>query len=50
MLVSDIPKVMAILKKEYARLRTPAVTEVAEELRASPFRVLVSCYIPIDKM
>lgn len=47
MLVSDIPKVMAILKKEYARLRTPAVTEVAEELRASPFRVLVSCIISL---
>jgi endonuclease-3 len=47
MLVSDIPKVMAVLKKEYARLRTPAVTEVAEELRASPFRVLVSCIISL---
>lgn len=47
MLVSDLPKVMAVLKKEYSRLRTPAVTEVAEELRASPFKVLVSCLISL---
>lgn len=47
MLVTDLPKVMAVLKKEYSRLRTPAVTEVAEELRASPFRVLVSCIISL---
>ncbi|CAG0955571.1 partial Endonuclease III, partial [Anaerolineae bacterium] len=47
MLVTDLPKVMDVLKKEYAKLRTPAVTEVAEELRASPFRVLVSCIISL---
>lgn len=47
MLVSDIPKVMAVLRKECAKLRTPAVTEVAEELRASPFRVLISCIISL---
>lgn len=47
MLISDLPKVMSILKKEYARFQTPAVTEVAEELRAAPFRVLVSCLISL---
>src|SRR3989304_2913805 len=47
MLIPDLPKVIAILKKEYARFQTPAVTEVAEELRADPFRVLVSCIISL---
>lgn len=47
MLISDLPKVFSILKKEYARFQTPAVTEVAEGLRASPFRVLVSCLISL---
>ena len=47
MLISDLPEVIAILKKEYRRFQTPAVTEVAEELRASPFRVLVSCIISL---
>jgi endonuclease-3 len=47
MLISDLPKVISILKKEYARFRTPAVTEVAEELRANPFKVLVSCLISL---
>jgi endonuclease-3 len=47
MLISDLPKVMSILKKEYARFQTPAVTEVAEELRANPFRVLLSCIISL---
>lgn len=46
MLISDLPKVISILKKEYARFQTPAVTEVAEE-RAAPFRVLVSCIISL---
>lgn len=46
MLITDLPKVMSILKKEYARFQVPAVTEVAEELRASPFRVLV-CIISL---
>ncbi|MCC6503547.1 MAG: endonuclease III [Deltaproteobacteria bacterium] len=45
--ISDLPKVFSILKKEYARFQTPAVTEVAEELRASPFRVLISCIISL---
>src|SRR3989337_1857190 len=47
MLISDLPKVIAILKKEYARFQTPAVTEVAEELRADPFRWLASCIISL---
>lgn len=47
MLISDLPKVVSILKKEYARFQKPAVTEVAEELRAAPFKVLVSCLISL---
>ena len=47
MLISDLPKVIAILKKESRRFQAPAVTEVAEEIRASPFRVLISCIISL---
>lgn len=47
MLISDLPKVISILKKEYARFQTPAVTEVAEELRVAPFKVLISCLISL---
>lgn len=47
MLTSDLPKVIYILKKEYKRFRTPSVTEVSQEIRRDPFRVLVSCIISL---
>lgn len=47
MLITDLPKVISILKKEYRRFQTPSVTEVAQELRKSPFRVLISCLISL---
>lgn len=47
MLSTDLPRVIALLKKEYARFQTPSVTEISQELRKSPFRVLVSCLISL---
>jgi len=42
----DIHNVIAILREEYPKWRTPAVTIVAESGR-SPFKVLVSCIISL---
>jgi endonuclease-3 len=47
MRVEDIPAVVRILKKEFKRLKTPYVTEVAAELRKDPFKVLVSCILSL---
>ncbi|MDH4226505.1 MAG: endonuclease III [Deltaproteobacteria bacterium] len=43
---ADLIKVFSILKKEYSRLKTPAVTVVSERTK-DPFRVLVSCVISL---
>jgi len=40
---ADIPAVIKILRQEYKRFRTPYVTEVSQEIRRDPFKVLVSC-------
>ena len=47
MTVEEIPAVVRILKKEFKRLQTPYVTEVAAELRKDPFKVLVSCILSL---
>lgn len=47
MLPSNIPKIIAILKKEIKLFKTPYVTEVAAELKKDPFKVLVSCILSI---
>lgn len=47
MLISDLPKVISILKKEYRRFRTPSVTEVSQEIRRDPYKILVSCLISL---
>ena len=47
MRVEDIPAVIRILKKEFKRLQTPYVTEVAAELGRDPFKVLVSCILSL---
>ena len=47
MRVEEIPAVVRILKSEFKRLKTPYVTEVAAELRKSPFKVLVSCILSL---
>lgn len=47
MLPRDIPKAIKILKEEAARFKTPYVTEVSNEKRGDPFRVLVSCVISL---
>ncbi len=47
MRVEEIPAVVRILKKEFKRLKTPYVTEVAAELRKDPFKVLVSCILSL---
>src|SRR3989304_6588983 len=44
---SDIPAVIKILRQEYKRFRTPYVTEVSQEMRRDPFKVLVSCIISL---
>lgn len=43
----QVSKAIKILKKEVARFKTPYVTEVSEETRKDPFRVLVSCIISL---
>ncbi len=44
---ADIPAVIKILRQEYKRFRTPYVTEVSQEIRRGPFKVLVSCIISL---
>ncbi|VAV84662.1 Endonuclease III, partial [hydrothermal vent metagenome] len=45
----DIAKVFAILKKEYARFKTPYVTVVSEDTSEAlrPYHVLVSCILSL---
>jgi len=43
----DLPEVIRILKKEAKRFATPYVTVVSNELKSSPFRVLVSCILSL---
>ena len=43
----DIPAVIKILRQGYRRFRTPYVTEVSQEIRRDPFKVLVSCIISL---
>ena len=43
----DIPNVIKILRQEAKRFKTPYVTVVSNELKRSPFRVLVSCIISL---
>jgi len=47
MQVSDLPRVMKILREEYKRFKTPYVTEVAAARRKDPFKVLISCVISL---
>ena len=47
MLAKEIPAVIRILRQEAKRFRTPYVTVVSNELKKSPFRVLVSCIISL---
>ena len=42
----DLPKAIEILREEYTRFKTPAVTIFAETTR-DPFRVLVSCILSL---
>jgi endonuclease-3 len=42
----DLPKVIRVLKKEFARFKTPYVTRVSTETR-DPYRVLVSCILSL---
>lgn len=44
---NDIARVVAVLRREAKRFRTPYVTEVAAELHRDPFRVLVSCILSL---
>lgn len=43
----DIPNVIKILRQEAKRFKTPYVTVVSNELKRSPFRVLISCIISL---
>ncbi len=43
---TDLPKVFSILRREFERFQTPAVTEVSDATR-DPYQVLVSCIISL---
>lgn len=47
MKADNIPAILKIVRQEYKRFRTPYVTEVAEELKRSPFKVLISCLVSL---
>ena len=42
----DIPKVIAILKKEVSRFKTPYVKDISERSK-DPFKVLISCILSL---
>ncbi|MBI5235657.1 MAG: endonuclease III [Deltaproteobacteria bacterium] len=45
--LSNLPTVFKILKREYARFKTPYVTEVAAQRQRDPFKVLISCILSL---
>lgn len=45
--ISSLPAVFKILRKGYARFKTPYVTEVAARKQRDPFRVLISCILSL---
>ncbi|MEK6792133.1 MAG: endonuclease III [Deltaproteobacteria bacterium] len=45
--ISCLPAVFKILKREYARFKTPYVTEVAAQRQKDPFKVLISCILSL---